>query len=422
MNTKINILFVLPNFDTGGSEKLVVELVTHLDKTKFNPMVCVFFSGVYEAKIKELGIPFYCVHEDGRIRPKIEIVNFLNRIVREHKIDIVNTHHTSALLQGLLSFKVFNRARLIHTEHTRLEYEPNMNSRILKIQKFCMKFVDVALGISEGVCESFRDELGVPERKIVKILNGVDVSKFRMADSGKQRAEKRKELGIGENDIVIGTFANFRKQKNHSLLLRAFALMKRKSENGELSTEGQESKDQKNENHPSSVIHHPFSLKLLLAGDGPEFEHSKQLCRDLGLDFVDFKEDGVSSVLRSPFSILFLGMRTDIPELMNMIDIYCLPSHFEGLPISLIEAFAAGKQVVATDVDGNRDVVKEMGCGILVEPDNPEGLADAILGITEEGAWSADDSRDPSSAFPFPFSFNRMMKSYEELFYEYADR
>ena len=117
---KINVLFVLPNFDTGGSEKLVVDLAGHLNRKQFAPVVCVFFSGVYGQKMKELGIPFYVVHEGGRIKNKLEIVKFLNAIVRKHKINVVNTDHTSALLQGLLSFKLFNRTKLIHTEHSRL--------------------------------------------------------------------------------------------------------------------------------------------------------------------------------------------------------------------------------------------------------------------------------------------------------------
>jgi glycosyltransferase involved in cell wall biosynthesis len=346
--------------------------------------------------MKELGIPFYCVHEGGKVRSRIGIIKFLNKIIRDHRIDIVNTHHTSPLVQGLLSFKIFNRVRIIHTEHTRLDCYDFIKSRHILFLKLCLRCVDRVLGISEGVCAYFRNELGVPERKIIKILNGVDVNKFRIMDNGKGRMEKRQELGIGENDIVIGTFANFRKQKNHTLLLRAFALIKRIMEEGKWKIEK--------------------PLRLVFAGDGPEFKNLKQSCQNLGLGFVDFKEPGSSSIFHSPFSILFLGMRNDIPELMNMLDIYCLPSHFEGLPISLIEAFAAGKQIVATDVDGNRDVVKEMGHGILVEPDNAEKLTEALLRMIEDRSGTIDNQNNPSPMAHFPFSFQDMIKNYEDLF------
>jgi len=376
-NKKVNILFVLPNFDTGGSEKLVVDLVTHLDRDKFNPVVCAFFSGVYEEKMQELGVSFYKVHEDGRIKSKITIVKFLNHIIREHSIDVVNTHHTSTLLQGLLSFKLFNRVKLIHTEHTRLDYDPHITPRVLKIQKVFMKFIDVALGISQGVCDYMHDELGVPKKKIVKVLNGIDVERFQSLGLD-VRCQMRDALGMDQNDVAIGMFANFRKQKNHPLLLKAVKILK----------------DKGIEN-----------IKVVLAGDGPERENIESLIEALGL--------------RS--SVLLLGSRSDIPELMNMIDIYCLPSYFEGLPFSLMEAFAAGKQVVATDVAGNQEVVEEMGEGVLVESDNQEELVKALAEIIDH--WDPQTLRSSSSRAleGFPFSFNEMINKYEELFLIYEN-
>jgi len=375
---KINILFVLPNFDTGGSEKLVVDLVEHLNRKRFNPIVCVFFSGVYAQRMKESGIPFYVVHEVGRIKNKIEIVKFLNAIVCKHKINIVNTHHPSTLLQGLLSFKIFNRTILIHTEHTRLDNHSIITPRILRIQRLFMKFIDAALGISQGVCDYIRDELRVPERKIIKILNGVDIAKFKFTkeEANKKRKEYRERLGIGFEEIVIGMFANFRKQKNHELFLRAVRLLKERGIN---------------------------NIKVVFAGDGPEREKIDKLISDLHLGSY----------------ILCLGARRDIPELMNMIDIYCLPSFFEGLPFSLMEAMAAGLPCVATNVEGNREIVRNSQNGILVESNNPEGLANALQKLSIDkflretlGSRAAQDVKE--------LSFENMMKKYEELFLNYG--
>ena len=392
---KINILFVLPNFDTGGSEKLVFDIIRHIDKSRFAPVLCVFFSGKYEQQFLKLNVPFYVIHKDG-IRSKRQTAQFLSDIVRRHKIQIVNTHHNSPLIQGLIPFKILNRVRWFHTEHTRVELDPNINVKVKFLCRIAMMFVDKAVGIAQGVCDDYRESLGVPQRKIVKVLNGVDVERFQRKEYREERIEKRKTLGIDREDVVIGMFANFRKQKNHANLIRAFALLAKKMEEG------------------VKRIERP--VRLVLAGDGPEFENSKQLCRELGLFFVDCSSGGVNtSIISAPFSIFFLGPRHDIPELMNMIDIYCLPSHFEGLPFSLIEAFAAGKRVVATDVIGNRDVIQEMGYGTLVEPDNVEKLANALVKSVEQRGWSRDNL---SSIVDFPFSFSKMMKKYERLFAE----
>jgi glycosyltransferase involved in cell wall biosynthesis len=371
---KINVLFVLPNFDTGGSEKLVVDLAGHLDRKQFAPVVCVFFSGVYGQKMKELGIPFYVVHEGGRIKSKLEIVKFLNAIVRKHKINVVNTHHTMALLQGLLSFKLFNRTRLIHTEHSRLNNFSNITPRILAIQRLFMKFIDAALGVSQGVCDYIRDELGVPEKKIIKILNGVDIAEFSFTEdeANRKRAEYRRDLKISNDEIVIGLFANLRKEKNHALLVKAIKILKDRGMD---------------------------NIRLVFAGDGAERQNIDRLIDDMGL----------ASCVRS------LGVRHDIPELMNMIDIYCLPSLFEGLPFSLIEAMAAGLPCVATNVEGNREIVRNLQNGMLVESNNPEELANALQNLSADkalrealGSRAALDVRE--------LSFENMIKKYEELF------
>ena len=98
---------------------------------------------------------------------------------------------------------------------------------------------------------------------------------------------------------------------------------------------------------------------------------------------------------------------------MNKIDIYCLPSHFEGMPFSLIEAFAAGKQVIATDVVGNKELIQKMKQGTLVEPNNPNKLAEAIkneIDALKRGLLNRND------IINFPFSVKSMMQNYENLF------
>lgn len=371
---KTNILFVLPNFDTGGSEKLVFDIIKHIDKSKFNPVLCVFFSGAYEEEFLKLNIPFYIVHPEGKRRSKIQRVRFLNKIIRDHKIQVVNTHHTSSLLQGLLSYKFFNRSKLIHAEHTRLNFDPNVTLPILFIQKIFMKFVDVALGISQGVCDCFENDLKVKKEKIHKILNGVDIDKFQFGreEEKKLRGEYRNKLGINEHNIVIGMCANFRKQKNHPVLIKACDLL---------------------------IKQGTMDFKVVLCGTGPEQEDVQAVVKEKKLEN----------------RILFLGARLDIPELMNCFDIYCLPSFFEGLPFSILEAMAAGLPVVATDVEGNSEVVKHEETGLLVESDNSDELAEALKRLIQDEDFRKKCA-DSATRNIQDFSFDNMMKCYENLF------
>jgi glycosyltransferase involved in cell wall biosynthesis len=373
MADKINILFFLPNFDTGGSEKLVFDIIRHIDKNKFNPVLCVFFTGSYEAEFIKLNIPFYVIHKEG-LRSKLSTILFLNNIIRTHSIQVVNTHHSSPLIQGFIPFKVLNRVKWIHTEHTRLDRDPNITPSILKIENFLLQFVDLALGISQGVCDYFHNELRVPQNKIVKIINGVDIEKFEKAKNQEQSAFIRKDLGISDDDIVIGMFANFRKQKNHEMLIKAADILKKEGVS---------------------------NFKVVLAGTGPELDNIKKLTGDLRLESC----------------VLFLGARHDIPELMNMIDIYCLPSHFEGLPFSVLEAMAAGKPIVATDVEGNNELIKNNKTGLLINDNDSAALSIALKTLiqdTKRGVIYGFNAREKALSL----SFNNMMESYERIFSE----
>ena len=114
-------------------------------------------------------------------------------------------------------------------------------------------------------------------------------------------------MGFKEYEFLIGTFANFRLQKNHANLIKAISLLENSGKT---------------------------KPKLLLCGSGPTESDIRELVHELKIDEY----------------VSFMGIRSDIPELMNIIDIYCLPSHYEGLPFSILEAMASGKPVVATDV------------------------------------------------------------------------
>lgn len=366
---KINILFVLPNFDTGGSERLVIDIIKNMDKDRFSPSLAVFFSGEYEKEFIKLGVPFYVIHKDG-LRSKVSVILYLKRILREQKIDIVNTHHTSPLIQGFLPFKILSKSILIHTEHTRLDYDKRISAKILFFEKLILKKADMVVGISKEVCEYFEKILMVPKNKIEMIRNGVDLTKFHMKNF--DREAYRMKLGFKKDDLIVGTFANFRPQKNHVNLIRAITILNQSRLN---------------------------KIKFIMCGSGPTEAYIKN----------------ISSELNIQDNVIFMGTRFDIPELMNILDAYCLPSDYEGLPLSVLEAMAAERPVIATNVSGNNEVVIHGETGLLIKPNSPEDLSVGIRELMENkdlrqrlGRNGYDRARE--------FSFEGMIKKYEELF------
>ncbi len=366
---RINLLFVLPNFDTGGSEKLVVDLIQNLDSKVFNPVLTVFFTGTYEETFKRMGYPFYVIH-NGRVRSKVETLTFLKRIVERHGIQLVNTHHTSPLIQGFLPFKVLGRKILIHTEHSRLDQDRRIHKKAILMERLLLKGVDRVVGVSHEVCRYMVDTLGVRSSKVCLIPNGVDIKRFHIPDF--DRRAYRKRLGIREDVFLIGLFANFRPEKNHILLIRALS---------------------------TAIKRGQQKVHLLFCGTGDMEGYLKEEVKRLNLGR----------------HVSFLGYRFDIPELMNTLDLYCLPSRFEGMPFSLLEAMAAGVPVVATDVSGTREIIKEGETGLLVPAEDPEALAGAILHLMEDGDLREGIARRGLKEVE-RYSFDRTVKAYEALF------
>jgi len=370
----INILFVLPSFGTGGSEKLVVDIIRNLDPARFRPVLAVFFSGQYEEMFRTLEFPFYVIHKDREL-PKWQVAKLLSDIVRAHNIDIVNTHHPSPLIQGLIPFRIFHRISWVHTEHTRLNLEAAISKHVLVVSRWCLKAVDVCVGISRGVCEYLETDLGVPPNRTRKVINGVDLNRFALP--GFDPRSFKQELVSGEDTILLGMFANFRPQKNHLNLVRAIGLLK------------------------SRVA---VKFQLLLCGEGQTLPEVEALIEELGLES----------------HIQLLGPRFDIPQLMNTIDIYCLTSLYEGLPLSLLEAMACRRAIVATNVPGNDEVIVDGRNGLFCASDDPEDLAQKVERLLTDATLRASLG---AHAFETAqeLSFQNMMRDYESLFCEVCE-
>lgn len=379
----LKILYFIPQLDTGGTERLVFDLCRLSDAGAFSPVVCAFHSGAYEQQLRDRGIPVHVLVGATRlsvnrgvvtkVRDYWDRVEALDNILRTEQIDIINSHHLGTLVHLLFS-RERRRRVWMHTEHIRPDTE-YAGSSMLKVASLLYNLPNVITGVSAAVIDYYQKTLGIAAKKTRLVLNGVNVAAFsKQVDT----VRKRHELGIMASDIVIGTMANLRRQKNHKNLLSAFALMRQQLPN----------------------------LKLLLAGEGECRGELEEQTRNLGID------DGVT----------FLGHRTDAEELMAVLDIYCLPSFYEGMPLSIMEAWAAGRPVVATDVLGIREIVNHEVNGILVPGDNPEALATALVRVITDHSLRTLLAEKGRTLAHEECTIEQMIKKYEHLYLELADR
>lgn len=360
------------NMDMGGSERLVHNLARNLDRSLFNPSIAWFFGNRILKEFEDLNIPLYHV-------PKVRRINFstmlkLGDIIKSKDIDIVNAHHFMSMVYSYMGCKITNHAKLIYTEHSVWEIE-HVSWKWRIVGSHLLNQADAAVGVNSSVTKQIKKQFKIVDNKIFSIQNGVDLEAF---GNNSNKAYFKNNLGFTNNEKIIGIVANFKKIKNHIFLLKAFNELTIDYKNTRLLLIGQGFKDD---------------------ADNTELELRK---------FVNEK--------KLNDKILFLGYRSDIPALLHIMDIFCLTSFKEGLPISLIEAMAAGIPVVGTDVEGIKDVIIPDKNGYLVNSNDVTGLKNTLLSLINNESLRQKMGREAKSLTKDKYSLDQCVKQYQDLF------
>jgi len=201
------------------------------------------------------------------------------------------------------------------------------------------------------------------------IENGRDLDEYATASA---QSDLRSSLGIPASSLLVGTVGRLIERKGHYDLLEAW---------------------------PDVQVKHPDS-HLLIVGDGPEREGIKAKARNKGC--TD--------------SVTIAGQRNDVPELLNTIDVFVFPSHFEGLPGALIEAMAAGLPIVATSATGNSEVITNYETGLLVPVRNPSELANQLSTLLSNEIMATVLGERAAAESVTRFSLDRMMSEFTDLY------
>lgn len=371
-DAKINILFIIIQMKMGGSERLVCDLVRNLDRDLFNPHVAWFYEEKPLKEFEQLGIPLFYV-------PKVKRFDFatmhrIGRIIKENRIQVVNAHHFLSMVYSFYGTKVVNNVRLVYTEHSEWEIQA-ISWKWLIAGRNLLRYTDAVVGISNKVKDCLQDTFNLPKNKTHAIPNGVDCKLFSVPQD---KNHYKTKCGLDGGDIVIGIVANLKKNKNHIFLLKSF----------------------------KNLLLQNNKLKLLIIGQGfkddPEGSEKdiQSFIKEAGLD------DEVS----------LMGGRSDVPDLLKAMDIFCLVSYKEGLPISLIEAMATGLPVVGTDVAGIKDVIIPHENGFLVELNDEEQLIQALNRLIDAPSLRHKFGTKSRKLADQSYALENCMKQYQLLF------
>ena len=377
---RIKVLYFLPNFGTGGTEKVVLDLCRNIDKTVYDVEVCSFFQGDFDHALKQFGIKKHILVTGSKLKANyqvLKIVRFLlrilhlRRILLNSNIDILHTHHLGPLIHAFIIFKIFKiNIRWIHTEHNVPDLQKSYCSLPFKIIN-PLRGPDFLTGVSDSVKLFYLKEVKISENSCFTIPNGVN---FKIFSKSYDCLKIREKLGFSPKNIVIGSVGNLRKEKNHQNMLLAFLLVCK--------------------NHPN--------FRLVICGDGECRNDLEALARNHGIEN----------------QICFLGYRLDIPEIISIFDVYCLSSFYEGMPVSILEAWAAGKPVVATDVIGIRELITDQYSGILVPSNNPKKLAEGIISVLQNEELGGKIKTNGQRLVLELYSVESMVRKYEALYKE----
>ncbi|MFA5339878.1 MAG: glycosyltransferase [Candidatus Omnitrophota bacterium] len=372
---KINVLYFTPTLDIGGAEWTLYILAKGLNREKFNPIVAYFFrSGALEDLLKQKGIEVLCV---GPNKTNISRWDRLKAIIRisgllkKRKIKIVHTIQFDVDILGAIAAKLAGAPVVIShiAGESYLTWFRKYKWRYRIIYKF---FIDKYIVCSKFLTEQFISSCNVNRAKVLTIQNCVDEERFH-SRYGKDGNDLRKELGLGNDEIVMGCIANFGPDKGHRYLIDAI---------------------------PKITPLFP-NIKIILIG---RFFSLKE-----GL-MEQAKELGVLS------NVIFLGFHLNIEEMLGLMDIFILPSLSEGLPVAILEAMYMSKPVVATKIDGIPEAVIEGETGILVPPGNSVELAKAIVSLLSDRNKAREMGRRGRERCLEEFSSSVLVRKVEDLY------
>jgi glycosyltransferase involved in cell wall biosynthesis len=373
------VLFHIVNsLRPAGAEQFVVNLLRYHDRSRYFP-VCICsrapLGSHLEAAVEQMGVPLYFLEVTEKRLHWVQDPK-LDALFKKYRPTIVHTHLGGIVYAFVLTMKYRTPVR-VHTLHSVAAHEmgmgPSRRVRLLAFRFRVGSFVPVA--IAEEVARTFETLYNYPNP--ILIPNGVSIDAFSPDREVRQRV--RRELEVEPQTLVFVHVGRFAAVKNHEMLVAAFAQL---------------------------VGQQPLPTELWLVGDGELREAVQHQVRALGIES----------------RVRFLGVRSDIPDLLRAADVFVFPSRWEGNPLSVMEAMAAGLPVVATAVGGVPELVEDGASGILVPNEDLHGLVAAMQRMAQNPDLREQMGHAARCRAVERFDIRQTVRAYEALYEELLQR
>ena len=369
MKTKLNILMVNETSGPGGAETVLFEIARNLDRERYNVAAVLFRDGWFVGHLRSHGIATEIIPSNRSW--DISFIRRLAAYCREHKIDLLHAHLPGANLYCSVVGKLVG-IPVVTTAHNELVM-PDRKERFVRTKSWIIrKLASANVLVADFMHDNYIKLGGFKESELMTIHNGIQI---HLPPPPERLAELRTELGLRDDDLLIGNVANLRTPKGHQHLLDAAGIVCQELKNAKILLIGEE-------------------------GDGTIKSMIEQKREALGI-----KDQ-----------VWIMGFRRNIPELLHLIDIFVLSSISEGLPLSVVEAMAARKPVVVTEVGGLSEVVTDGVDGFIVPPANPKLLAEKLTLLGRDKNLRKTMGEAGFHSVKEEFSLETMIARYQALY------
>jgi sugar transferase (PEP-CTERM/EpsH1 system associated) len=371
---RLRVLHVIDRMGVGGTEVGILKVINGLRRECFEHRICTI-RGYDENFSRSEGFEGQ-LYVAGRLNSGFQfLLGRLARIMRDFRPDIVHSRNWGAI-EAMPAARMSSVPVAIHSEHgyevDMLEGIP-MRRRVLR--RFAYAAADAVFTVTDELRTYHARQAWLPAERIRVLPNGVDTSRF--VQRPREREETRQRLGLSDGSLVIGAVGRLVPIKDHTTLLRAAEIL----------------------------ISRGMPVHVLLVGSGSELVKHQEF---------------VAASPRLSGRVVFAGVVSEVAALLNVMDVFVLPSLSEGMSNTLLEAMASSLPVVATRVGGNPELVEEDRSGWLFAPGDVTALAAILERIGRDSNLRQEVGQAARRRAVQHFSLEGMIDSYRKLYVELA--
>lgn len=363
------IVFVNSTLGIGGAERMLYEIARHLDRETFRIKICCLYApGAIGDRLLKEGVEL----RHSFMKNKFDLMGIYRLLesLKREDIDLLYLEGSPlTLFWGFICGRLAGAADIVTISHSMRKpfkwdrFKSDMVNRVI------LPRLTRIGAVSRAKQNAMIDQYNLEPYKVKVINNGIDADNFT---GDKDTKALRRELGISRDEKIIGMVGRLTAEKAYDVFLKS----------------------------AQRILRDASGVKFLIVGDGKERGALERLA----------DESGIRD------KVIFLGERSDVKDLIVLFDVAVLSSRVESFPVALLEYMAASRPIVATRAGGNTEVISEGESGLIVSPDNPEELADAILELVKDKEKAMKMGRSARKRVKREFSLDKMTDKIEKFF------